>query len=84
MTVQWPGLFFIAWGLYVFLTSLSGPEGYKRNYKSGSVAAIIGQKGARVFFIGMGGVIIILGLCVLFTILDANDDAIKFTIGGSK
>ncbi len=84
MTIQWPGVFFIAWGLYVLLTSLAGPEGYKRNYKATILTKIIGQKVARAVFIALGAAIVIFGLLVFFTVLDANDDLIKWRIGGSK
>jgi len=77
MVLQWPGLFFVAWGLYALGTALSGPEGYKWNYKHGLVEAIIGPKGARVFFCILGMGIIVFGLCILFTIIDSGDDAIK-------
>jgi hypothetical protein len=76
--MQWPGLFFIAWGLYVLGTSLSGPEGYRKNYKHERVEWIIGEKGARIFFCIMGLVIITFGSLVFFTIIDAGDDAIKW------
>ena len=84
MTIQWPGLFFIAWGLYVFFTSFSTPEGYKRNFRSGLFSVIFGDKIARIIFIALGALIVIAGLCIFFTIVDAHDDVIKYKIGGSK
>jgi hypothetical protein len=76
--MQWPGLFFIAWGLYVLGTSASGPDGYRRNYKSDRAEAIFGPKGARIFFCLLGSVIIVFGSLIFFTIIDAGDDAIKW------
>lgn len=84
MTIQWPGVFFIAWGLYVLLTSLAGPDGYKRNYKASALTTIIGPKGARAVFMALGLAIFIFGFLVLFTVIDPNDDLIKWRIGGGK
>jgi hypothetical protein len=78
MTIQWPGLFFIAWGLYMFSTALSRPDGYTWNFRSRLITSILGKKGARIFFVGLGVVIVIFGSLVLFTIFDAGDDAIKW------
>jgi hypothetical protein len=77
MTIQWPAAFFLAWGLYVLATSLCGPEGYRRKYRSGAVAALIGSKGARIVFIALGLLILTFGALVFFTVIDANDDVIK-------
>jgi len=67
--MHWPGLFFIAWGLYALITSVSHPRGYRANYRSHWIVAIAGPVGARIFFCVLGVGLLIFGSLVLFGVI---------------
>jgi hypothetical protein len=64
--MQWPGLWFMAWGLYALGTSLSGPLGHRWNFRASKLENYIGPKATRIVFCVLGAFLVVFGTLVLF------------------
>jgi hypothetical protein len=69
MNIQWPGLFFLAWGAFAFLTSVLHPETYRWNFRSQIVETFLGKIGARLFFGFLGAGLIVFGLLIFIGVI---------------
>jgi hypothetical protein len=80
MHIQWPGLFFMAWGTFALLTSVLHPEAYRWNLRSHVVEAFLGKIGTRLFFGVLGTGLIVFGTSIFIGVIRPADERARVSI----
>lgn len=72
--MQWPGLFFMAYGIYCLVAIASGPEGHLWCFRGRVMHSMLGPKGARILFAVIGAFFLGFGVLVLFGVIRRDKD----------